>query len=195
MNKRIKALTLAAVAAMVVNFYGCGEEKTVQPQENSGTGAQSSEAASISSKEDYANYLEDRANVYLTDLKIDTDYDFNKLDEAKVEVSEDMVTGTKTSYEDLRQGLENLKTDLETNVKSDDAEVKKMNADVIASIDKNLAEINKAHESLDKDSDSLLKKSKDDFISTMKDIEKAPRAAKDELIKMINDAKNTLGIK
>ena len=126
MNKRIKALTLAAVAAMVVNFYGCGEEKTVQPQENSGTGAQSSEAASISSKEDYANYLEDRANVYLTDLKIDTDYDFNKLDEAKVEVSEDMVTGTKTSYEDLRQGLENLKTDLETNVKSDDAEVKKI---------------------------------------------------------------------
>ena len=195
MNKRIRALTLAAAAAIVLNFCGCGEEKTVEPQQNSGTGAQSSEAASISTKEDYAKYLEDRSNVYLKDLKIDTEYDFDKLDAAKVDVSEDMVKGTKTSYEDLRKGLENLKTDLETNVKSDDEEVKKMNEKVIASIDKNLAEIKKANESLDKDGDGLLKKSKEDFISTMKDIEKAPREAKDELTKMITDAKNTLGIK
>lgn len=195
MNKRIKALSLAAAAAMVFNFTGCGGEKTVQPQENSGAGAQSSEAKMISTKEDYAKYLEDRSNVYLKDLKIDSDYDFDKLDAATVNVSEDLVNGTKTSYTDMQKGLENLKTDLETNVKSDDEEVNKMNKEVIASIDKNLAEIKKANESLDKDSEGLLKKSKEDFISSMKDIQKAPRAAKDELTKMIGDAKNTLGIK
>lgn len=193
MNKRLKTLSIMTSLMVLLNFAGCGGDGTVKPQQNSEN--EVSQNKTVSSKEEYAKYIDEKAKLYFSDLKVDTAYDFNKIDQATIDVSDDYVNGMKTSYNDLEERLQSFKTDLETNVKTNDKEVKKLNDKMIASIDKNLDEIKKANSSLSDNSKDLLSKSKDDFVSAMKKIGEAPSKARNELYDMIKDTRNTLGIK
>lgn len=203
MNKRLKKIVSAAmVCSSIIAFAGCsGDDDTTNQQQDSSNNTTSdtqntgdNQDKVISTKEEYVNYLDQQSKKYLSDLKIDTEYDFDKVTEDAINLNEDYIIEIKDSYSDEVERLTMLKNDLKNNVKSDDKEVQDLNNKVIASIDKNIQEIEGTQTTLIEKAKDLAGKTKADFISAMKEVQKLPKDARAEYDKLINDAKNTLGI-
>lgn len=196
MNKKLKMIVSSTlICCSALCFAGCGDEDTVQPQENSNNEmTNDTENQTISTKEQYANYLDTQSKKYLSELAIDTDYDFDKVSEDTVELNEDYINAIKESYGDEVEKLTMLKNDLKNNVKSDDKEVNDLNNKVIESIDKNIKEIEGTRTTIGEKTKDLMGETKAYFISSMKEIQKLPKEAKSEYDKLVQDAKNTLGI-
>ena len=184
MKSKFKLLALTLVSLLMLTMAGCGCNS-----------AKDDTAQKPPTNEEYYNYLNERYNHYFKDSKLNNDYDIFAEDFTYDGTYEEFIGAYNNSYNDLKTNLEAFKNDLENNVVKGNAEVDKKNQEVITSIDKNITEVDKYTSGFATETKDYATLGKDEVIKGLRAIGRAPHEAKLELDKLVDDAKNSLGIK
>lgn len=187
MRKKLKSLLLITLSLLMLGLVGCGDGKTTSDSDTSSKDTPTT-------KEEYAKYLNDRYNYYLSDSKLSSDYDIYVDSFTYNGTNEEFLTAYGDAYGTLRTQLLALKSDLETNIKKGTSEVDKLNQEVITSIDKvvlSIDDFNQSYSTKVKDYGTL---AKDEMVKGMQAVGRVPHDARMELDRLVKDAKNTLGI-
>lgn len=206
MKKNIKGLILSVllVAMAMVSLVGCGDSDKNTNQDNQGSGSTSQNSSESNkqenttpmTKEEYESYLTERYDYYFDNDTVDAEYEIYDIydDNFDYGVYDEFITGYTDFTNKERANLEAFKKDLETNVRKGTPEVDKLNDQVITAIDKAIVETDKYTETFAEKTKDYGTLAKDEVIKGLRDIGRIPHDARVELDKLVDDAKNTLGI-
>lgn len=157
--------------------------------------ARSGSASDSMSKQQYVTYLNDRYNYYFADSPLYNSADIY-VDSFNYDgTNEDFIISYSNDYIDLKDKLVAFKNDLQNNVPKGDPDIEKENQSIITAIDKDIIAVDRFNENYASETKDFGSLAKDEFIKSMKALGRAPHDAKVELDKLVQDAKNTLGIK
>lgn len=191
MKTKFKPLLLALVLGMfMLALVGCSKSNS-----SDGSSASNSTGKKPPTNQEYYTYLNDKYNQYLKGNNNNKDYDIFVDNFTYNGTYDEFITGYNKSYADTKTNLEAFKKDLETNVVKGNAEVDKINQNMITSIDKAIISVDEYNGSFTDKTKDYATLSKDEVIKGLRTIGRAPHEARLELDKLVNDAKNSLGIK
>lgn len=181
MAKNFKKTSWILVGIMIfgiVGMLGC-TKKTEEMTENSGLSA--------TTPAEYKIMLEQKIKTYIGDENLGAEYDFSK-------VTEDTKQATYEEYEKYYKNLDteltNLKNELNSKVSQSDGKVNDANRKIVESIDNLKMSISTVKSDLDANRNKILAMPKDEFINSMKDIEKSAYDARVKVQESIDEVKN-----
>lgn len=193
MIKNIKLLSILILAMLMLIFVGCSNNTS--DKNNSGTTTENNSTnTTATTKQDYEKYLSERYDYYFDNTKLYDDYDIYSDDFNFNGTNEEFITVYNNSYADLKTNLEAFKKDLQSYVKKGTPEVDKLNEQVITSIDKSINSTDKFTADFATKTKDYATLTKDEMVKGLKDIGRIPHDARMELDKLVDDAKEKLGM-
>lgn len=182
--KNIKVISSLLLAILIMTLVSCS---------NNGSNTNNT-SSNPTTKEEYANYLEERYNYYFGDSSIYNNYDIYEEDFTFNGTTEEFITAYDDSYINLKSDLESFKADLKNFVKSGTPEVDKLNAEVITDIDKAIVSVDDYNAGVAEKTKDYATLAKDEVIKGFRNIGKASHDAMDNLENLVDNAKDRLGI-
>lgn len=183
--KRLKSLSTILLSILMLSLVGCGNSRTTPDNSNTTKAMTTAE---------YNTYLTERYNYYFNDLDLYNDYDVYQTGFDYNGTYDEFITSYNNSYADLKTNLKAFKNDLETNVAKGTPEVDKLNQDVITSIDQSIIATDDYTSGFATKAKEYATYSKDEVIKGLQSIGRVPNDARLELHRLVNDAKNSLGL-
>lgn len=186
------------ITLFMLTFAACGKDNTAGTDNKGTTGTNNSaNNTAPMSKEEYAKYLSERYDYYFDNDAMDEKYDVYDIYDESFDYTgtyNEFITGFTNFYGVQRDNLKAFKKDLETNVRKGTPEVDKLNDEIIIAIDKAIAADDKYHESFGTTTKDYGTLAKDEIIKGLRTIGRAPHEARLELDRLIDNAKDSLGI-
>ena len=218
MRKNIKSLIVLTLTMLMLTLVGCGGTTNDDTMNGNGTNNGTSNGTNNGTtngtnngtnngsnngtnstepmtKEEYEAYLTERYNHYFGD---ETRYENYNIFGENFNYGgnfNEFATGYTTFYGEETENLKAFRNDLEKNVRKGTPEVDKLNDQVITALDKAITtseEYGGSFAERTKDYGTL---AKDEVVTGLRDIGRAPYDARVELHKLVTNAKTTLGIK
>lgn len=149
-------------------------------------------------KEEYGKYISERYDYYFKNGTLGEEYNRYNIynDEFTYNGTYDeFVTGFNDFYAKDRANLEAFKKDIEANYRKGDPEVDKYHNEVITSIDKAIAASDEYSTSFTEKTKDYGTLAKDEVVKGLRDLGRVPHEARMEFNKLVNDAKDRMGIK
>ncbi len=196
MNSK-KILTLGLTVAVSLGAVACSSNKTSTPtpnptpstsdQQNTPVGNDYTEKYNTG----YTNYIKglDTYNMYSTVESTKKYYQDNKYPG-----NEKYVEDLKSAYKDSKDKIQSFIDDLKKDVKTDDADIKKMNEDLIAAGEKTISHIDARLKKLDELPKDIMDKSQDEFISAVDEATRVKDDTENGFNKLLNDMNKALGL-
>ncbi|HHD2752526.1 TPA: hypothetical protein ACOTG0_001308 [Clostridium perfringens] len=177
--KKISWLLLGIMVFGLISMVGCTKKATEMP------GAPGTTANNPS---EYLTMLEEKIKAYMGDIKLAAEYDFSGVTEETKQATYDAY---KKYYTNLDTELTNLKNELNSKLSHNDSKVNEANKKIVENIDNLKMSISNVQNELKANKDKLMAMPADEFVNSMKDIEKSAYDARVKLQQSIDDVKNT----
>lgn len=196
MKNNLKVLTVAVVTLVMIAFTGCGkdEEPVVPPpapaQENVNN-------TTPMTKSEYEKYLSERYDYYFDNETIGAQYDMYDIydnDFSYKGTYDEFISGYNDFYTQDKANLEAFRKDLEANVRRGDAEVDKLNDEIMTSLDKAILAAEDYGKTFTEKTKEYGTMAKEEAIKGLRDIGRIPYETRVELDKLVDEAKDRLGI-
>lgn len=196
MKNKLKVLTVAAATLVMIAFTGCGkdEEPVVPPpapaQENVNN-------TTPMTKSEYEAYLTSRYDYYFDNETIGAQYDMYDIydnDFSYKGTYDEFISGYNDFYTQDKANLEAFRKDLEANVRRGDAEVDKLNDEIMTSLDKAILAAEDYGKTFTEKTKEYGTMAKEEAIKGLRDIGRIPYETRVELDKLVDEAKDRLGI-
>lgn len=204
MRKNIKSLLVVSLTVLMLALVGCGNDASDNNSMNDGmnngmnNGANTENGTNSNTpmtKEEYANYVTERYNHYFGNADRYTQYDIYGENFDYGGNFNEFATGYTTFYGEETSNLKAFRNDLEKNVRKGDAEVDKVNSEIITATDKAITASEEYGGSFTERTKDYGTLAKDEVITGLRDIGRAPYDARVELHKLVSNVKTTLGVK
>lgn len=193
MNKKLKMLTVAALAALSLTLVGCGDDDVPEtPPMEDGT----SDTAGMT-KAEYEKYISERYDYYFDNDTMGAQYDMYDIyddDFDYVGTYDEFITGFNDFYTTDRANLESFRKDIEANYRKGDPDVDKYHNEVITSIDEAMMASDEYAKTFGEKTKDYATYAKDEVVQGLRDLGKVPHEARMQLDKLVEDAKDSLGI-
>lgn len=198
MRKNKRVILVILLTFFILTLVACGKDNT-SGTENNGTTSKdnASNTTAPMTKEEYGKYLSERYDYYFDNDTLDEQYEIYDIYDDTFDYTgtyNEFITGFTNFYGVQRDNLKAFKKDLETNVRKGTPEVDKLNEEVITAIDKAIIADDKYHEGFGTTTKDYGTLAKDEVIKGLRSIGRAPHEARVELDKLIDNAKDTLGV-
>ncbi|MEG2017302.1 MAG: hypothetical protein RR844_07250 [Clostridium sp.] len=198
MKKYLTVLTILGLSLSILAFTGCGKDD-VDDTPNTPPKAEDNKANNETSmtKAEYGNYISERYDYYFDNETIDKEYDVYDIYDDEFNYNgtyNEFIVGYNDFYAKDRTNLEAFKKDIEANYRKGDPEVDKYHNEIITSIDKAIIasdEYNTSFSEKTKDYGTL---AKDEVVKGLRTLGRVPHEARMELDKLVDDAKDRMGI-
>lgn len=204
MKKYLSVLTILGLSLAMVAFTGCGMDgvddtaNTPSKVEDNTANKDTATKDTPTTKEEYGKYISERYDYYFKNDTLGEEYNRYNIynDEFTYNGTYDeFVTGFNDFYAKDRANLEAFKKDIEANYRKGDPEVDKYHNEVITSIDKAIAASDEYGTSFTEKTKDYGTLAKDEVVKGLRDLGRVPHEARMEFNKLVNDAKNRMGIK
>lgn len=204
MKKYLSVLTILGLSLAMVAFTGCGKDgvtdtpNTPSKVEDNTANKDTATKDTPTTKEEYGKYISERYDYYFKNDTLGEEYNRYNIynDEFTYNGTYDeFVTGFNDFYAKDRANLEAFKKDIEANYRKGDPEVDKYHNEVITSIDKAIAASDEYGTSFTEKTKDYGTLAKDEVVKGLRDLGRVPHEARMEFNKLVNDAKNRMGIK
>lgn len=204
MKKYLSVLTILGLSLAMVAFTGCGTDgvddsaNTPSKVEDNTANKDTATKDTPTTKEEYGKYISERYDYYFKNGTLGEEYNRYNIynDEFTYNGTYDeFVTGFNDFYAKDRANLEAFKKDIEANYRKGDPEVDKYHNEVITSIDKAIAVSDEYSTSFTEKTKDYGTLAKDEVVKGLRDLGRVPHEARMEFNKLVNDAKDRMGIK
>ena len=204
MKKYLSVLTILGLSLAMVAFTGCGTDgvddsaNTPSKVEDNTANKDTATKDTPTTKEEYGKYISERYDYYFKNDTLGEEYNRYNIynDEFTYNGTYDeFVTGFNDFYAKDRANLEAFKKDIEANYRKGDPEVDKYHNELMTSIDKAIAASDEYGTSFTENTKDYGTLAKDEVVKGLRDLGRVPHEARMEFNKLVNDAKNRMGIK
>lgn len=204
MKKYLSVLTILGLSLAMVAFTGCGTDgvddspNTPSKVEDNTANKDTATKDTPTTKEEYGKYISERYDYYFKNGTLGEEYNRYNIynDEFTYNGTYDeFVTGFNDFYAKDRANLEAFKKDIEANYRKGDPEVDKYHNELMTSIDKAIAASDEYGTSFTEKTKDYGTLAKDEVVKGLRDLGRVPHEARMEFNKLVNDAKNRMGIK
>lgn len=204
MKKYLSVLTILGLSLAMVAFTGCGKDgvtdtpNTPAKVEDNTANKDTATKDTPTTKEEYGKYISERYDYYFKNDTLGEEYNRYNIynDEFTYNGTYDeFVTGFNDFYAKDRANLEAFKKDIEANYRKGDPEVDKYHNELMTSIDKAIAASDEYGTSFTEKTKDYGTLAKDEVVKGLRDLGRVPHEARMEFNKLVNDAKNRMGIK
>lgn len=197
MKKYLLILTFAVVTSMTAFITGCGGNDNKDVEEISKTAQEeAANSTGTMTKEEYAEFLEDRYEYYLDNDELDAKYDvYNFYDEefSYMGSYDEFLSGLNQFAGEERTNLEGLKKELETKVKRGNPEVDAVNDEIIAAINEAILSSDTSSKDFETKAKDYGTYTKDEVIKGLRDLGRVPYEARKAVEDLVEKAKEKLG--
>ena len=190
MNKKFKALSLLLLSLLLFGLISCSNNNSPNNTTDNSTNTKNPPT-----NQEYYDYLTERFNHYFGNNDLDTTYDVFVDNFTYDGTYDEFITTYNNDYVQLKTNLEAFKNDLENNVVKGNDEVDKYNQEVITATDKAIIAVDDYTGSFTEKAKDYATLSKDEVVKGLRTLTLGAHNARLDLKKLIDNAKDKLGIK
>ena len=198
MKKYLTVLTILGLSLSVLAFTGCGKDD-MSDTPNTPPAAEDNKANNETpmTKAEYGKYVSERYDYYFDNDTIDAQYDVYNIYDDEFNYTgtyDQFITGFNDFYSKDSANLEAFKKDVEANYRKGDPEVDKYHNELITSIDKAILASDDYGTSFAEKTKDYGTLAKDEVVKGLRDLGRVPHEARMELNKLVDEAKDRMGI-